>query len=47
MGLDGVELIMDIENEFGIEIADHDIDRLESVGATLGQNLPLPLDASP
>ncbi len=33
MGLDGIELIMDIEDEFGIEIPDHDIDRLETVGA--------------
>src|SRR5687768_4924872 len=32
MGLQGVELVMAIEDEFGISIPDHDASRLETVG---------------
>jgi acyl carrier protein len=32
MGLDAVELIMAIEEEFGVEIPDHDAERITTVG---------------
>ena len=32
MGLDGVELVMDVEDHFGISIQDSEAERLRSVG---------------
>ena len=33
--LDTIELVMNIEEEFGIEIPDHEVEQMETVGSVL------------